>query len=292
MPKSTMRRRRVGSRRHRTRKPLTGGAIHNRNTRHTRPRSPITSTATIKPATAATKSSTTTAPISTKTKRMDELSPSETNQIDGLIKEAFTTSSISQIDKNNICLFATLGGGKTIVSALFLKPVCSIGPAGFDPANDVAEHTSKCMYVHTVCVSSAYRGMGLLHKMLFALGKISQFKDTVFKLEAANTADHGLNQDARFQIYSKSGFTLPIGTVVEPHRYQVMNVELLRNSSASSSGGKSITYTVKNLLHNGRIEKVSYSDIHPEVCSIHNTKQERGCVMESNSKRLREFNSR
>ena len=284
MPKS-LRRRRVGTRRRRTRKPLTGGAIHNRNTRHTRPRSPITAT---KPVT-ATATSTTTAPVHVKTKRMDELSPSEMNQVDGLIKEAFTTSSISQLDKNNICLFAILGGGgKTIVSALFLKPVC-IGPAGFDP-NTVAEHTSKCMYVHTVCVSSAYRGMGLLHKMLFALGKISQFKDTVFKLEAANTTDHGLNQDARFQIYSKSGFTLPIGTLIEPQRYHVTNVELRNNSG--SSGGKSITYTVKNLLHNGRIEKVSYSEIHPEACSIHNTKQERGCVMESNSKRLREFNSR
>ena len=271
-----MRRRRVGTRRRRTRKPLTGGAIHNRNIRHTRPRSPITATATRTP------------PITIKTKRMDELSPSEMNQVDGLIKEAFTTSSISQLDKNNICLFAILGG-KTIVSALFLKPVC-IGPGGFDP-NAVVEHTSKCMYVHTVCVSSAYRGMGLLHKMLFALGKISQFKDKVFKLEAANTTDHGLNQAARFQIYSKSGFTLPIGTLIEPHRYHVTNVEL-RNRSASSSGGKSITYTVKNLLLNGRIEKVSYSEIHPEACSIHNTKQERGCVMESNSKRLREFNSR
>lgn len=281
-----MRRRRVGTRRRRTRKHLTGGAIHNRNTRHTRPSSHITT------ATKPTKTKTTTQ-VHIKTKRMDELSPSEMNQIDGLIKEAFTTSSISQLDKNNICLFAILGGGssgtKNIVSALFLKPVC-IGPGGFDP-NDVAVHTSKCMYVHTVCVSSAYRGMGLLHKMLFALGKISQFKDKVFKLEAANTTDHGLNQDARFQIYSKSGFTLPIGTVIEPHRYHVTNVEL-RNSPTGSSGGKSITYTVKNLLHNGRIEKVSYSDIHPEACSIHNTKQERGCVMESNSKRLRDFNSR
>ena len=277
MPKS-MRRRRVGTRRRRTRRPLTGGAIHNRNTRHPRPSSPIT----------VTKPATTTATVHVKTKRMDDLSPSETNQVDGLIKEAFTMSSISQIDKNNICIFAILGG-KKIVSALFLKPVC-IGPAGFDP-NAIAEHTSKCMYVHTVCVSTAYRGMGLLHKMLFALGKISHFKDTVFKLEAANTTDHGLNQDARFQIYSKSGFTLPIGTVIEPHRYHVTNVEL-RNSQPGSSGGKSITYTVKNLLHNGRIEKVSYSDIHPESCSIHNTNQERGCVMESNSKRLREFNSR
>jgi hypothetical protein len=281
----SMRRRRVGTRRRRTRKPLTGGAIHNRNTRHPRPSSPITATTRAKkPTTTKTK---TTAPITIKTKRMDDLSPSEMNQIDGLIKEAFAMSSISQIDKSNICLFAILGG-KTIVSALFLKPVC-IGPGGFDP-NAVAEHTSKCMYVHTVCVSGAYRGMGLLHKMLFALGKISQFKDTVFKLEAANTTDHGLNQDARFQIYSKSGFTLPIGTVIEPHRYHVTNVELRNNSG--SSGGKSITYTVKNLLRNGRIEKVSYSDIHPEECSIHNTKQERGCVMESNSKRLRDFNSR
>ena len=283
-----MRRRRVGTRRRRTRKPLTGGAIHNRNTRHPRPSSPITATATTRATKPPTTKTKTTAPITIKTKRMDELSPSEMNQVDGLIKEAFTMSSISQIDKSNICLFAILGG-KTIVSALFLKPVC-IGPAGFDP-NATAEHTSKCMYVHTVCVSSAYRGMGLLHKMLFALGKISQFKDTVFKLEAANTTDHGLNQDARFQIYSKSGFTLPIGTMIEPHKYHVTNVEL-RNSPAGSSGGKSITYTVKNLLHNGRIEKVSYSDIHPEACSIHNTKQERGCVMESNSKRLREFNSR
>ncbi len=287
MPKS-MRRRRVGTRRRRTRRPLTGGAIHNRNIRHPRPSSSITATAT-KPTITKTK---TTAPITIKIKRMDDLSPSEMNQVDGLIKAGFATSSISQLDKNNICLFAILGGSggtKNIVSALFLKPVC-IGPGGFDP-NAVAEHPSKCMYIHTVCVSSAYRGMGLLHKMLFALGKISHFKDTVFKLEAANTTDHGLNQDARFQIYSKSGFTLPIGTVIEPHRYHVTNVEL-RNSPAGSSGGKSITYTVKNLLHNGRIEKVSYSDIHPEACSIHDTKQERGCVMESNSQKLREFNSR
>ena len=211
-----------------------------------------------------------------KTKLVSDLNPVESRQIDALIKEAFGDSSITHIDGMNYCIFSKIG--KKVISAMFLKKTCQV-PGSLSPSSP----NSDCMYIHTVCVSNEYRGRGLLHKMLFYISKIERFKKTLFKLEAANTQDHGLNQDARFQIYSKSGFTLPIGTFVEPHRFTIKNVE------TSNKNEKKITYTVER--DDGGVHIIQYNDIHPEACYFDNVKQNRGCIMETTSSKLRDFNA-
>jgi hypothetical protein len=213
--------------------------------------------------------------IKTKThiKLVSALSPNEQQQIDNLIKNAFENAGLAQVEPTNVSIFITLQ--TEIVSVLFLK----IFP------EQLPESPKKRVYIHTVSVSEKHRGMGLLHKMLSFAGKISRFKDAVFELTAANTVDRGLNQAARFQIYSKSGFSLPVGTVVEPYGYKVLSVDL------NAKPQKSIFYTVQD-SRTGKQLQVSYHDLHPTGCSMNSVKQERGCIMKSDSKNLRDFNTK
>lgn len=213
--------------------------------------------------------------IKTKThiKLVSALSPNEQYQIDNLIKNAFENAGLFQVELTNVCIFITLQ--TEIVSVMFLK----IFP------EHLPESPKKRAYIHTVAVSENHRGMGLLHKMLSFTGKISRFRDAVFELTAANTVDHGLNQAARFQIYSKSGFLLPYGTVVEPSGYKVLNVD------ANTKPQKSIVYTMQD-SRTGKKIQVSYQDLQPTGCSMNSVKQERGCIMNSDSKKLRDFNTK
>ena len=266
-------------------------------------------------------------PKKVKIKPIERISQDETQQFDDLITSSFQNSSIRYLDKNNECVFVSIG--KTIVAVMFLKPVC-VGPNGlteederreqdnptasspgygdsgagtFDDANfsvanvnkygkltePASSNNSNCMYVHTVCVSSAHRGEGLLHKMLYFVSTLPQFKHTIFKLEASNTVEHanGLNQAARFQIYSKSGFTLPVGTVVEPGGHTVLGVAT-QGHSRWTREHRSIFYTLRS--PDGKEQTVSYQDVRPETCYMNSIKQEKGCLMESDSVKLRDFN--
>ena len=213
--------------------------------------------------------------IKTKThiKLVSALSPNEQQQIDNLIKNAFENAGLFQVELTNVCIFIALQ--TEIVSVMFLK----IFP------EQLPESPKKRVYIHTVSVSEKHRGMGLLHKMLSFAGRISRFRDAVFELTAANTVDRGLNQAARFQIYSKSGFSLPVGTVIEPSGYKVLNVDF------NTIPKKSIVYTMQD-SRTGKKIQVSYQDLHPTGCSMNNVKQERGCFMKSDSKKLRDFNTK
>ena len=167
-----------------------------------------------------------------------------------------------------------------------------VSMANVDPyearLND-SKNSNNCLYIHTVCVSSAHRGEGLLHKMLYFVSALPQFKRAVFKLEASNTVEHvtGLNQAARFQIYSKSGFTLPVGTVIEPGGDKVIGVAT-QGHSRWTREHRNVVYTLRS--PDGRERNVAYQDIRPEACYMNSIKQEKGCLMESDSIKLRDFN--
>jgi hypothetical protein len=206
-------------------------------------------------------------------KLVSGLSPDEQHKINELIKSAFENAGLHQVGATDLCIFVEIE--KSIVSVMFLK----IFPV------HMPESPKERVYIHTVSVSEKHRGMGLLHKMLKYLGRISRFKDAVFELTAANTVDHGLDQAARFQIYSKSGFSLPTGTVVEPSGYKVLSVDL------NTKPQKSIMYTVQK-GQTGQQLRISYRDIHTTGCSMNSVKQERGCLMESTSQNLRDFNTK
>jgi hypothetical protein len=245
--------------------------------------------------------------VKVKIKKTGNLSPRESQDVDGLITSSFKDSSINYIDKSNDCVFVSIGN--QVVGAMFLKLIdgyhennsynrnsrntTDSNDEKMRDLNNQAPTTAittattkgfqdKHVYIHTVCVSSAHRGKGLLHKLFYFLSTLPQFKHTIFKLEASNTVEHdvGLNQAARFQIYSKAGFTLPVGTVIEPSGETVAGVETRHH--------RDIAYTLRS--RDGQQRVVSFRDVHPEVCYIHSIKQERGCLMESDSKKMRDFN--
>jgi hypothetical protein len=240
--------------------------------------------------------------IKVKIKKTGNLSPREIQDVDGLITSSFKNSSINYIDKSNDCVFVSIGN--QVVGAMFLKLVDgyhennsynrnsqSTINSNDEKMRDLTKVTTTAttakgfedrhIYIHTVCVSSAHRGKGLLHKLFYFLSTLPQFKHTIFKLEASNTVEHevGLNQAARFQIYSKAGFTLPVGTVIEPGGETVAGVEMRH---------RDVAYTLRS--RDGQQRVVSFRDVHPEVCYIHSIKQERGCLMQSDSKKMRDFN--
>jgi len=213
--------------------------------------------------------------VKTKThiKLVSALSLAEQQQIDNLIKTAFENEGLSHVEPTNVCIFITVQ--TEIVSVMFLKIF----------QEQLPESPKKRVYIHTVCVSEKHRGTGLLHKMFGFVGRISRFKDAVFELTAANTVDHGLDQAARFRIYSKSGFSLPAGTIIEPSGYKVLSVNF------NTKPQKSVVYTMQDSFTGKKIQ-VSYQDFDPTGCSINNIKQEMGCSMKSDSKKLRDFNTK
>ena len=256
-----------------------------------------------------------------KLKSVDRISQHETEEFDRLIKSSFHNSSINHVDKNNDCVFVSTG--TQVIAVMFLKSV-RIGPngviehgrdstgtlmghSGYDDTNATNGIISnsnnkktrdsspfdddKCIYIHTVCVSSAHRGKGLLHKMLYFVSMLPRFRHARFKLEASNTVEHanGLDQAVRFQIYSKSGFTLPIGTVIEPGGDTVISVATHGQSSWTREH-RTIVYTLRS--RDGKDRITSFRDIRPETCYMNSIKQERGCLMESDYEKLRDFNSK
>ncbi len=158
----------------------------------------------------------------------------------------------------------------------------------FDGMDDNVDN-DKYIYIHTACVSGAHRGKGLLHKLFYFLSTLPRFKHTIFKLEASNTVEHanGLDQAVRFQIYSKAGFTLPVGTVIEPGGETVVGVET-EGQSRSTRQHRDIAYALRS--QDGRERVASFRDIRPDACYLQSIKQERGCLMESDSKKMRDFN--
>jgi hypothetical protein len=256
-------------------------------------------------------------PLTVKIRDVDSLSNTKVEKIDHLIKSSFENSGIQYVDKDNECVFVSIG--TEIIGVLFLRPSDDYGRASADPSVDhvndatnnaysqtignngnqkmrdalsssssTSGHTDS-IYIHTACVSDGHRGKGVLHKMLYFISTLPRFKNVVFKLEASNTVEHatGLNQAVRFQIYSKAGFTLPVGTVIEPGGEMVVRVEA-HGQSRWTQHHRSIVYALRS--RDGVERVVSFQDIRPTACYMNSIKQERGCLMESDSLKLRDFN--
>jgi hypothetical protein len=259
-----------------------------------------------------------------KLKSVGQITQHETEEFDRLIKSSFHNSSINYVDKINDCVFVSTG--TQVIAVMFLRST-RIGPngvidehgryspgtststddSGYDDDTNATNGTisnsnnkktrdsspldddDKCIYIHTVCVSGAHRGNGLLHKMLYFVSTLPRFRHARFKLYASNTVEHanGLDQAVRFQIYSKSGFTLPVGTVIEPGGDTVVGVAT-QGQSRWTREHRTIVYTLRS--RDGKDRLVSFRDIRPDACYMNSIKQERGCLMESDYEKLRDFN--
>lgn len=261
-----------------------------------------------------------------KIKDINSLSNTKVEKIDHLIKSSFENSGIQYVDKDSECVFVSIG--TEIIGVLFVRQSVDYGRASADASVDYGNDDintnnnsynqfmvnasnqktrdallsssststststsghNDSIYIHTACVSDGHRGKGVLHKMLYFISTLPRFKHAVFKLEASNTVEHatGLNQAVRFQIYSKAGFTLPIGTVIEPGGEMVVGVEA-HGQSRWTQHHRSIVYALRS--RDGQERVVSFQDVRPTACYMNSIKQEKGCLMESDSLKLRDFN--
>jgi hypothetical protein len=110
----------------------------------------------------------------------------------------------------------------------------------------------KAVYIHDVCVNTAYRGQGQFKKSLaFLKPHYAKLGYTHFTLDASDsTKEAGLNQKARIQIFHKAGFNInpETGYYTPTGDYELIKtlVELSDGSRAEIQNITGTQYVVKN----------------------------------------------
>ena len=208
-----------------------------------------------------------------------EMTPAEIVKCNRLLLGCFDSSvDVVKLAPDDVCVLGMLG--TRVVSFMCVRNRDrDRGGAGIASAATYA--------IHTVCTDKQYRGRGLLRRMFHYVATLPQFKDSEFWLEASNIAEpaNGLNQTARFKIYSKVGFTIPVGTEIRPSGEIVANVRTLRSKNSG------FMYQLRSATHD-HTRWVMASDMVIDACYVNSQHQSNGCIMISNSTAMREFNSK
>ncbi len=203
---------------------------------------------------------------------MERLTPDEVSKCNTLLRACFTDDiDISQLDVDNTCVLGMLGN--ELVTFMCIRQ---------SPLETTDFNDSKL--IHTVCTSELYRGRGLLKQMFHWVASTHRYRNAFFRLEASNIVepDKGLNQTARFKIYSKTGFILKIGTQFHPCNDIVENVIIKPEITE-------ITYLLRDSSGNKRLitpDKMEGID----ACYTNAQHHSNGCWMESTASIMREFN--
>lgn len=196
-----------------------------------------------------------------------EMTPAEIVKCNHLISGCFDSSAdVEKLDPEDVCVLGMLGS--RIVAFMCVRVVATTAHA-----------------IHTVCTAEQYRGRGLLRRMFHHVATLPQFKDrAVFRLEASNIEEpaNGLNQAARFKIYSKTGFSLPVGTEIRPGGEFVADVRV-------SPSHSEFMYHLRTA--HGTSRWVRADEVVVDACYVNSEHQSRGCMMNSNSNLMREFNA-
>lgn len=200
-----------------------------------------------------------------------EMTPAEIVKCNRLLSGCFDSSAdVVKLAPEDVCVIGMLGS--RVVAFMCVR------------VNEAVNAATAYYAVHTVCTAAQYRGRGLLRRMFHHVASLPQFKDRAFKLEASNIAEpaNGLNQTARFRIYSKTGFALPVGTEIHPGGEIVSDV---RTSPSHSE----FMYHLRTAHSPPRW--VRADELVVDACLMNSEPQSNGCVMISNSKTMREFNA-
>jgi hypothetical protein len=201
---------------------------------------------------------------------VERLTLDEINKCNTLLSGCFAGDiDVSQIKIDNTCVFGMLGN--ELITFMCIQQ---------SPLETTDQNDSKL--IHTVCTSERYRGRGLLKQMFHWVASTPKYRDAFFHLEAADTNDNGLNQTARFRIYSKTGFVLKIGTKFRPCNDMVKLVRIKPEI-------REITY---RLIDDAGTQRWTKPD-EMEMDGCHRNAQEQinGCWMVSNAAIMREFNN-
>lgn len=199
-----------------------------------------------------------------------EMTPAEIVKCNHLLSGCFDSSAdVATLAPEDVCVLGMLGSRVVAFMCVRVRET---------------ENAATAYVVHTVCTAQQYRGRGLLRRLFHHVATLPQFKNRAFKLEASNISEpsNGLNQTARFKIYSKTGFALPVGTEIHP------SGEIVADVRVSPSHNEFMYHLSAN---QGASRWVRADDLVVDACFMNAEPQSNGCIMFSNSKTMREFNA-
>ena len=190
---------------------------------------------------------------------LNHITAAEERKCNALLHDCFESAEVRRLI-DGTCVLGMLG---TRVVAF----MCVSEPQPSSPHH---------LLVHTVCTSGQYRGRGLMRQMFQYMANLPEFANRSFQLSASNLVerDAGLNQTARFKIYSKVGFTIPIGTEIRPSGEIVKDVTI-------NPSHREILYHLSPGSGSGAIVQRRSGDMAVDACYVNGQLQERGCVMQA-----------
>ena len=212
---------------------------------------------------------------------LKHLTAAEERKCNNLLFDCFENAEVVRLI-DGTCIIGMLG--KQVVAFLCVSdmPLTTTTPT-------IQTSSSPHLLIHTVCTSARYRGRGLMRQMFQYMANMPEFANRSFQLSASNLVerDAGLNQTARFKIYSKVGFTIPIGTELRPSGEIVKDVsidpshrEILYQLEARTVAGTTIN------------EQRKSDDMVIDTCYMNSELQDRGCVMRADVNTVKAFTER
>jgi len=196
---------------------------------------------------------------------LKQLTAAEERKCNNLLYDCFENAEVGRLI-DGTCIIGMLG--KQVVAFLCVSDM-HLTPTSPSQASVSSPH----LLIHTVCTSGRYRGRGLMRQMFQYMANLPEFANRSFQLSASNLVERGagLNQTARFKIYSKVGFAIPIGTELRP------SGEIVKDVSIDPSH-REILYHLA-YPGSGTIVQRKSGDMVIDTCYMNSELQDRGCVM-------------
>lgn len=210
---------------------------------------------------------------------LKQLTAAEERKCNNLLYDCFENAEVGRLI-DGTCIIGMLG--KQVVAFLCVSDMPSTATS---PSR--APLSSSHLLIHTVCTSGKYRGRGLMRQMFQYMANLPEFANRSFQLSASNLVERGagLNQTARFKIYSKVGFTIPIGTELRP------SGEIVKDVSIDPSH-REILYHLTPRSRSGTIVQRKSGDMIIDTCYMNSELQDRGCVMRASVDAVKAFTDR
>ena len=196
----------------------------------------------------------------------------EERKCNNLLRDCFENAEVGRLT-DGTCIIGMLG--KQVVAFICVSEMRPSSEMML-PTAPQSPFSLPNLLIHTVCTSARYRGRGLMRQMFQYMANMPEFANRSFQLSASNLVerDAGLNQTARFKIYSKVGFTIPIGTEIRPSGEIVKDVTI-------NPSHREILYHLSPGSGSGAIVQRRSGDMVVDACYVNGRLQERGCVMQA-----------
>ena len=218
---------------------------------------------------------------------LKRLTAAEERKCNNLLFDCFENAEVGRLI-DGTCVIGMLG--KQVVAFLCVSDMSSSSSTqtAITKSSSPNQASLPDLLIHTVCTSGKYRGRGLMRQMFQYMSHLPEFANRSFQLSASNLVerDAGLNQSARFKIYSKVGFAIPIGTELRP------SGEIVKDVSIDHSNREILYHLEPRSITGTTIVHRKSGDMVIDTCYMNSELQERGCIMRASVDAVKAFTDR